>query len=160
MTMHGLCRRGRPEILAVLALCLILSSLALALTVEYKVTPEYVRAHRDEFSVKVVKDKNGLLSFTVVLKLKEPRYVVAHLEVRDGERILAESHTPAFTRNPESTFYFSIAPPYVAASEFTLSVSGFAMSAGQAVPIPGSIRYRLRLAEFVPPKLLKSLDRE
>lgn len=147
-------------LLSASALCLVVSSLALALTIEHKVTPEYVRSHRNEFSVRVIKDKNGLICFTVVLTLKEPRYVVAHLVVRDANRVLAESHTPAFTRNPENTFHFSIAPEYVAASEFTLGVSGFAESGGQAVPLPGTVRYRIRLVEFVPAELRKSPTRK
>ena len=137
------------------ALCLVVSSSALALTVEHKVTPEYVRSHPDEFSVTVIKDKNGLLAFTVALTLKEPRYVVAHLAVRDADRSLAESHTPAFTKNPENTFYFSIAPEYVATSEFTLGASCFAKSGGQAAPLPGTIHYQIRLAEFVAAELPK-----
>jgi len=147
-------------LLSASTLCLVVSLSALALTIEQKVTPEYVRSHRNEFSVKVSKDKNGLLAFTVVFTLKEPRYVVAHLAVRDADRTLAESHTPAFTKNPKNTFHFSIAPEYVATSEFRLGASGFAESGGQAVPLPGTIDYQIRLVEFVPAELLKSPTRK
>src|SRR5437867_926103 len=70
-------REKRPKeqtmkvpILAVSALCLVVSATALALTIEQKITPEYVRSHPNEFSVNVTEDKNGLLAFTVVLTLK------------------------------------------------------------------------------------------
>ncbi|MBT3378986.1 MAG: hypothetical protein HN742_02425 [Lentisphaerae bacterium] len=141
------------------ALCLVASSSAVALTVEQRITPEYVRSHPNEFSVSVAKEENGLLAFTVVLALKPPRYVVAHLEVRDGDRTLVESHTPVFTRNARNTFHFSIAPEYVAASEFILGASHVADSGGEAVPLPGTIQYRIRPVEFVPAKLLTSRNR-
>lgn len=150
----------KATLLAVSALSLVVPASALALTVEQKVTPEYVRSHANEFSLKVAKDKNGLLAFTVVFTLKEPRYVVAHLAVRDANRILAESHTPAFTKNAENTFHFSIAPEYASTSEFTLGASGFANSGGQAVPEPGTILYQFRLIEFVPAELLKAPTRK
>jgi hypothetical protein len=136
--------------------CLLVSSLAFALTIERDITAEYVRSHQGEFSVKAVKDRNGLIAFTVVLALAEPRYVVAHLAVRDADRIIAESHTPVFTRNSENQFHFSIALEYVPTSEFSLSVSPFATSAYGATPIPGTIVYRIRLTEFVPAEALES----
>src|SRR5438094_433870 len=64
------------------ALVFTASPAAIALTVEQDVTPEYVRSHTNEFSVKAAKDKNGLIAFTVVFTLSEPRYVVAHLVLR------------------------------------------------------------------------------
>jgi len=137
-------------LLAGLALCLVAPAPARALTIEVEVTPEYVRSHPKEFAVKVAEEKGGLLAFTVALTLKEPRYVVAHLAVRDAKRTFAESDTPAFTRNPENTFYFSIAPQLVATSGFSLGVSGISESEGQALPIVGTIIYQFRLAQFVP----------
>src|SRR5258708_1700588 len=92
------------------------SPAAIALTTEQDITPEYVRSHAKEFSVRVAKDKNGLIAFTVVFTLPEPRYVVAHLAVRSGDRVLAQSDTPAFTRNSENTFHFSVPLEYLATS--------------------------------------------
>jgi hypothetical protein len=154
----GATRRARLP-LAVPVLCLALSSAALALTREQEVTPAYVRSHPGEFSVKVAGGESGLLAFTVVLTLEEPRYVVAHLKVRDADRTLAESHTPTFTRNAENTFHFSIAPEYIKTSEFSLGASVFADSGGQAVPLPGTIDYQFRLEAFAAPELLNSPSR-
>ena len=146
----------KTSLLAILALCLVVSASALALTVKQKVTPEYIHAHSNEFSVAVVQDKNGLLAFTVVLTSNKPQYVVAHLTVRDADRVLAESHTPAFTKNAENRFHFSIAPEYVATSKFTLGKSSFYVDTdGHAVPLPGSIDYQVGLVEFVPKELLE-----
>ena len=137
-------------VLSGLALCLLAPAPARALTIEQEVTPEYVRSHPKEFAVKVAEGKGGLLAFTVTLTLKERRYVVAHLAVRDGKRTLAESDTPAFTRNPENTFHFSIAPELAATSGFCLGVSGISESEGQALPIVGTAIYRFRLSRFLP----------
>ncbi|MEQ1851869.1 MAG: hypothetical protein ABMA01_09795 [Chthoniobacteraceae bacterium] len=143
----------------VAALVFAASPAAFALTVEEDVTPEYVRSHAKEFSVKVAKDKNGLIAFTVVFTVPEPRYVVAHLLVRSGDRVLAESVTPAFTKNSENTFHFSVPPECLSTSEFTLGASGFAISGGGAVPMPGTIVHRFRLPDFVPAELLKASNK-
>jgi len=134
------------------------SRTAVALTTEQHITPDYVRSHATEFSVVVTKEKNGLLAFTVTCTFAEPRYVVADLAVRSGDRLLAESHTPAFTKNSKNTFYFSIMPECLATSAFTLGVSTFVDSGSEAVPVPGTIDYRLRLPDFVSPELIKSPD--
>jgi thiol-disulfide isomerase/thioredoxin len=140
----------------VAALVFAVSPAAFALTVEEDVTAEYVRAHARELSVKVSKGTNGLIAFTVVFTLPEPRYVVAHFTVRSGDRVLAESVTPAFTKNSENTFHFSVPPECLATSSFTLGAAGFAISGGEAVPLPGTIVYRFRLPNFVPAELLKA----
>ncbi len=143
-------------LLTAAALFLTGSSAALALTIEEEVTPEYVRTHAKEISVKVAEGKDGLLAFAVVLTLEEPRYVVAHLTVRDGDKTVATSDTPAFTRNARNTFYFSVVREFVAASEYSLGVSGFAAAGDEAVPIVGTRIYRLRLGQFVPADLLRA----
>lgn len=140
----------------VAALVFAASPAVIALTVEEDITPEYVRSHPKEFSVKVAKGENGLIAFTVVFTLPEPRCVIAHLVVRSGDRVLAESITPAFTKNSENTFHFSVPPECLATSEFTLGASGFAISGGEAVPLPGTIVHRFRLPDFVPAELLKA----
>ena len=47
-----------------------------ASTLVLDITPDYVRAHSNEVSVKVAKDKSGLLAFTVVFTFDEPKFVV------------------------------------------------------------------------------------
>ncbi len=145
-----------PSLLLGGFLAVALATTCLALTTDREVTLAYVREHPKEFSVKVAKDTNGLISFTVVITLPVPRYVVAHLLVRSGERVLARSDTPAFTKNSENTFHFSMPPECLPTSEFNLGVAGFAISVGYAVPMPGTIEYRFRLLDFVSPELLKT----
>ena len=81
---------------------------------------------------------------------------MAHLTVRDGEKTFATSDTPEFTRNARNTFYFSVVREFVAASEYSLGVSGFAAAGDEAVPIVGTRIYRLRLGQFVPADLLRA----
>jgi predicted short-subunit dehydrogenase-like oxidoreductase (DUF2520 family) len=137
------------------ALLLSLSATAHALTSEQTVTPDYVRSHPDRVSVQSEKNKDGLIAFTVKFRLKQPQYVVAHLSVQNGDQLLARSDTPAFTKNVENTFYFALSEECLASSEFTLGVSHFVASGDEAVPIPGTIEYRFRLADFVSADLLK-----
>ena len=127
-----------------------LSTTAPALTVEAQVTPDYVRAHSQEWSVKVSKKENGLIQFTLVRTLAEPRWLVAHLVVQHAGKIIAESDTPTVGHKHDNTFYFAILPEDLAESKFDLSESGFSISGGQVIPIVGSIIHQFRLLEFVP----------
>ena len=138
------------------SLVVAVSSTAIALTTEQDITPDYVRSHPKQFTVNVAKDKNGLMAFTIVFKVPEPRYVVAHLTVRSGDRILASSDTPAFTKNSDNTFYFSVPPEYLPTSEFSLSASFFSSTSGDAFPLPGTAIHNFRLTDFVSPELFKS----
>jgi hypothetical protein len=142
----------RARLLNALALCLLVSSVALAVSIELDVTPET----KQGLSVEVHKDANGLLAFTVALTLERPQYVVAELAVRDTKRTLVTSLTPIFTRAETNTFHFSMPPDLVATSDFTLGVwhtgDGF-------VPVPGGTTYRVHLIEFAPPELRRPPDR-
>ena len=89
-------------------LFLVVTSWAFAVSFDRNITTDYVKSHPKEFTVSVTAKANGLLAFTVVFATPEPRYVVAHLVVRDAERAYAESHTPLFTRNRSNTFHFSV----------------------------------------------------
>jgi hypothetical protein len=126
-----------------------------ALTVDEQVTPAYLRQHAREFSLKVARQDNGLIGFTLVRTLAQPKYRVARLVVkRDGETV-AESTTPAFSRNNTNSFYFSVSARDLAGSEFELGESHFVGPSDSPVPIPGTINYRFRLLDFVPEALLK-----
>lgn len=126
-----------------------------ALTVDQQVTPAYLREHAKEFSLKVTRKENGLLGFTLVRTLSQPKFRVARLVVkRDGET-MAESSTPSFARNTSNSFFFSISARDLAGSEFELSESHFVGPDHNPAPLPGSINYRFRLRDFVTEQLLK-----
>lgn len=132
-----------------LALLAALAAPARALTFEQQVDAAYLRQHPGDFTVQVSPLKEGMLHFTIVRNLKEPRYLVAHLVVRHDGKIIAQSDTPLFGRTRGNTFYVALAPEDVAASTFEISESAFVEANGEAVPIVGSIIYQLRLGEFV-----------
>lgn len=123
-----------------------------AMTVEQQVTAAYVKEHPKELSVKAVEGKNGLLNFTIVRNLAEPRYFVAHLSVSHSGEIVAESDTPVYGRKNDNTFHFSMRRQDVEASQFILGESALANSGDCAVPVPGTIDYKITLQEFVPQK--------
>ncbi len=135
------------------AFVLLLSSWAYAVSVDRNITAEHVKLNPNEFTVSVVEGPDGLVAFSVVYTCPEPRYVVAHLVVKDSLRTYAESHTPSFTKNHSNTFHFSIPREMVATSTFSLGVSGFVISGGEAVPRPGTIENKLQLVDFVPEAL-------
>ena len=120
-------------------------------------TSAYVREHPDEWSVKVNKKENGLVRFTIVRILKEPRYLVAHFVVNHSGKVIAGSDNPAFGRKGENTFYFSLSLEDLAESKFDLSESFFGGSGNEAIPEPGSIIHQFRLLDFVPEAILKSV---
>jgi hypothetical protein len=128
----------------------IFSTTALALTVERAVNPEYLREHPGEFSVTVRKEENGLVVFTVVRTLSEPKYLVAHLSVRQQGRMIAESHTPSFAKGGDNTFHFSLSPEHLGESRFEIAES----SARDGVPLPGTVKYQFHIRDFVPEEWL------
>ena len=125
----------------------------LGLTVETQVTVAYVRENPKEWSVKVSRKDNGLIQFTIVRTLSEPRYLVAHLAVHHAGKVIAESDTPTVGHKHDNTFYFAILPEDLEESKFDLSESGFSISGGQVIPIVGSIIHQFRLGEFFPENL-------
>jgi hypothetical protein len=140
----------RARLLNAVLLCLLVSSVALALTEVADVTPEHLG---QDLSVEVHRDAEGLLAFTVALTLKEPQRGMAHLAVRDSKRSLATTDIPFLTGAEGNTFHFAIAPDLAATSELTLD-----LWSAEPVPPPGGMQYRMRLMEFVPAELLPPQD--
>jgi len=146
---------------ALLLFCLLAASFPAtshALTYEQDVTPAYVTANPQEWSVKYVKKANGLIHFTIVRKLVEPKYLVAHLAVHHGGKLIASSDTPLFGKAKGNTFYFALAAEDVATSTFALSESGLGSTIdGKPVDIPvvGSVIHRFHLKEYLPEEMLK-----
>ena len=138
----------KARLLNILVLCLLVSSVALAITMAVDVTPGQLG---QDLSVEVHRDADGLLAFTVVLTHKEPQRGMAHLAVRDSKRTLATSDTPVAKGG--NTFHFSIAPDLMATSELTLD-----LWSAEPIPPPGGMQYRMRLMEFVPAELLPPQD--
>ena len=135
-----------PSLLFVIAFA-VLSSGARALTVEQQVTPQYVREHPDRFKI-TVEQREGMMHFTIVYNLREPRYLVSHFTARNDSGILAESHTPVFARERSATFYVVLSKECLANSRFTLSEHSFATNEGQDIPIPGGTEYLIALNDF------------
>jgi hypothetical protein len=127
----------------------LLATTAQALTVDEPVTAAYVREHAKEVAVKVTRSDAGLLTFTIVRTLPEPKYLVASLTVHHQGKITAESHAPSFGKKGENTFYFSLLPEDLAGSTFELGES-FTTSGDNPFPLPGTINYQFRLSDFVP----------
>ncbi|MGA2496167.1 MAG: hypothetical protein ABSH20_00410 [Tepidisphaeraceae bacterium] len=129
----------------------------LALTVEREITPAEVREHPREWAVKVARKGDGLIDFTIVRTLSEPKYLVARLSVRHAGKVIVDSSTPLFAKPSGNTFYFSISAEDIAESTFSLSESGLGTVNGVTadVPVPGSDIHQFRLRSFVPPDLVK-----
>ena len=135
-----------------------LSSTASALTIQLQVTPAYVREHLKEWSVKVTRKESGLIQFTVVRNLSEPKYLVAHLAVRHAGRLIATSDTPLFGKKKDNTFYLSISTEDIAESTFELSEHGLGSTVNGVevdIPVVGGIDYQFRLLDFVPEDVFK-----
>ena len=124
-------------------------SVAEALTVEQQVTPQYVKENPDRFKI-TLEQRDGLMHFTIVYSLREPRYLVSHLVVRNESGVLAESHTPLFAREHSATFYVVLSKECLANSRFTISENSFATNDGQDIPVPGGTEYAFALKDFVP----------
>lgn len=149
------CRGVSLRSVALVLFCLLAVSFSLkchALSIEQDVTPAYVSAHPKEWSVKCVKKTNGLIHFTIVRQLTEPKYLVAHLAVHHGGKLIASSDTPVYGKARGNTFYFALTAEDVASSTFALSESGLGSTIdGKPVDIPvvGSVTHRFRLQDYL-----------
>lgn len=129
-----------------------LSTAVLAVVVRTDVTPVYVKQEPKAFAVKAERRADGLVHFTITRQLKDERYVVASLVVRDGSQVIAESHIPAFVRERSATYYVALAPAYLADSTFELADRTFAGEhKTHPVPLPGGIDFHISLKDFAPP---------
>ena len=136
-----------------------LSTRGFALTTESEVTPAYVHEHPKEWSVKATRKEGGLIEFTVIRTLSEPKYLVAHLAVHHAGKLVATSDTPVFAKQKGNTFYFSISVEDIAESKFDLSESGLGSTVNGVevdIPIVGSNVYQFRLWDFIPEDVLKA----
>ena len=135
-----------------------LSTRGFALTTEREVTLAYVHEHPEEWSVKATKKESGLIQFTVVRTLSEPKYLVAHLAIHHAGKLIATSDTPLFAVKKGNTFHFSIYAEDIAESKFDLSESGLGSTVDgveRDIPVVGSTVYQLRLLDFIPEDVLK-----
>jgi hypothetical protein len=108
--------------------------------------------------VQASKKESGLIEFTVVRTLSEPKYLVAHLAVRHAGKLVATSDTPVFAKPKGNTFYFSISVEDITESKFDLSESGLGSTVDgveRDIPVVGSDVYQLRLLDFIPKDVLK-----
>jgi hypothetical protein len=112
----------------------------------------WVREHPKEFSVTVKKNENGLLAFTVVRTLSEPKYLVVRLAVHRQGTLIAENSTPLIAKKNDSRFHFSVAPEHVGDIAFEISES----FAPDGIPRPGTIIHQFLLLDFVPQNLANS----
>ena len=135
-----------------------LSTRGFALTTERAVTLAYVHEHPKEWSVKATRKESGLIEFTVVRTLSEPKYLVAHLAVHHAGKLVATIDTPVFAQKKGNTFYFSISAEDIAESKFDLSESGLGSTVNGVemdIPVVGSNVYQFRLLDFMPEDVLK-----
>jgi len=150
-----LLRAASLSLAALTLFCLLATSFSLkchALSIEQDVTPTYVSAHPQEWSVKYMKKENGLIHFTIVRQLTEPKYLVAHLAVHHEGKLIASSDTPLFGKAKANTYYFALLTEDIATSTFTISESGLGSTIdGKPVDIPavGSITHRFRLPDYL-----------
>ena len=135
-----------------------LATRGFALTMERAVTLAYVHEHPEEWFVKAIEKESGLIQFTVVRTLSEPKYLVAHLAVHHAGKLIATSDTPLFAKKKGNTFYFSISAEDIAESKFDLSESGLGSTVNGVemdIPVVGSNVYQFRLLDFIPEDVLK-----
>lgn len=134
--------------IAVLTIISLLAGRAQAVVIEESVTPASVKEQGGAFSVTAEKGKDGLIHFTIIYRLAQPKYLVAHFQVREDGLTLAETDTPAFVHEQSATYHVAVSPAHLAGAKFDLSENGFANSGGQPVALPGGAIYHIDLGAF------------
>jgi hypothetical protein len=121
---------------------------ASAVVTQTPVTPASIKEAGSKFSVTAAKGKDGLIHFTITYRLPEPQYLVAHFELRDGDKILTRTDTPRFARETSATYYVAVSPNQLADARFELSQNWFSESGGQPVALPGGTIFQIDLQAF------------
>ncbi|HEV3163319.1 MAG TPA: hypothetical protein VGZ22_04715 [Isosphaeraceae bacterium] len=127
-----------------------LATRAPAVVIQVPVTAAYLKENPDEITVKVEKRDDGLLHYTITRHLKEERYLVAHFTVRSDSKVIAESHCPAYVRQPSATYFLVVSPEKLGDTHFEISENPFVRSHDQDVAIPGGYIFTFNLKDFAP----------
>lgn len=141
------CRRFTHSFTMLIAVCLIAGS-ALAVVTQQSVTPATVKAKDSRVSVEAEKGKDGMIQFTITYRLPRPQYLVAHFELRDGETVLAKTHTPGFVHEDSATYHVAVPEKYLKGSKFKLSENSMDDSGGRPVALPGGTIFQIDLEAF------------
>jgi hypothetical protein len=121
---------------------------AWAIVIEEPVTPASARVKDGTFSIKAEKGKDGLIHFAITYRLPRTEWLVTDFEVRDGETLLAISHTAAFSHEESASYEVAVSPRYLADAKFDLSSNAVGNSGGRPVALPGGMIYRIKLETF------------
>lgn len=151
-------RRHLSRLLPGVALLLSFTGAASALTVDVPVTPAYLREHAKTLSLKVARQADGLLAFTICRTVPQRRYFVARLLIRRDGKTLAETSLPSYGRKDTNSFFFTVAPETLDQAEFGLSESFVSGSAEEPIPLPGTTNYQFRLRDHVPEGLTRQVE--
>lgn len=137
------------SLILTLALAGILCPVTRAVVVEVQVSPQYMKQAPGTFTIDAKQGPEGLIHFTITHSLREDRYIVATLTVRNERKVVAQFHVPSFVRERTITCYASLDPDYLAHSSLEIAERTFAASdKTHLVPLPGGIDYQIRLQDF------------
>jgi hypothetical protein len=140
------------ELLAAFMVVVLVSATASAVTIQIEITPDSLKQKgAPAFSVSSEMRKDGLVHFTVIHKLTDPRWLNASLVVQKGDTCVAETHFPAVVREDSITYYLSVSPDFLADSTLELSEHAIGgVGDRQALPSIGGTDYLFRLKKFAP----------
>src|SRR5262245_49105696 len=119
-----------------------------AVVVEETLTPPSARVKYDTISVQAKQGEDGPIHFTITYRLRRTEWLVTNFEVRDGETLLATSHTSGFAHEDSITYEVAVSPKYLADAKFDLSSNTVADSGGRPVALPGGAIYHIKLESF------------
>jgi len=148
MTRPSPLRRNFLRLLPGIALLFWAAGPGSALTSIVAVTPDYLRQHTNELSLKVSRRPDGLLAFTIARTVPERRYFRAALVVRREGKTLTETDFRSLGQKDANSFSFALSPETLPESEFRLEETSPARPRGW-------IGYEFRLRDHVPEELMK-----
>ena len=134
--------------LVALTMISILTDRGWAVVFEETITPASVKEKESKFSVTAEQGKDGLIHFRITYRLPRTQSIVTNFEVRDGETVLAKSHTVGFVHEESVTYEVAVLPKYLAGSKFDLSQNSVDDSGGRPVALPGGAIYHVDLLAF------------
>jgi hypothetical protein len=122
---------------------------ASALTRDQPVTPEFLKQEPGQFKITAEKRADGLVHFTITRLLARPAYLVARSTIRDGDKLLLDTTSTAFAREPSATYYVAVSAERMANATFELFEGGFGGPDNDPLPVVGGgTNFQIQLAAF------------
>lgn len=124
------------------------SALTIEIVVDRKWLGENNHASK-EFTIDV-KEKDGLLDYTITRMAHELKTRLTRLEIRHNGELLAECPVNELAKDRQIRYRFSVSRQATDESVFEIAEYAFVREGEEEILFPGGVIYRIPLGEYLP----------